>query len=47
MRAESEMEGRYLLRVHAYRERSPGLRRRKIKVCEGAVNRSPLRGMRV
>ena len=28
---ESEMEGRYLLRVHAYRERSPGLRRRKIE----------------
>jgi 5-methylcytosine-specific restriction enzyme A len=27
---ESELEGRYLLRVHAYRERSPGLRRRKI-----------------
>jgi 5-methylcytosine-specific restriction enzyme A len=27
---ESELEGRYLLRIHAYRERSPGLRRRKI-----------------
>ena len=27
---ESEMEGRYLLRLHAYRERNPGLRRRKI-----------------
>ena len=28
---ESEMEGRYLLRWHAYRERKPGLRRRKIE----------------
>jgi 5-methylcytosine-specific restriction enzyme A len=28
---ESEMEGRYLLRLHAYRERNPKLRRRKIK----------------
>lgn len=27
---ESEMEGRYLLRWHAYRERNPALRRRKI-----------------
>jgi 5-methylcytosine-specific restriction enzyme A len=27
---ESEMEGQYLLRWHAYRERKPGLRRRKI-----------------
>ncbi|MBV9448197.1 MAG: HNH endonuclease [Streptosporangiaceae bacterium] len=27
---ESEMEGRYLLRWHAYRERSPVLRRKKI-----------------
>jgi 5-methylcytosine-specific restriction enzyme A len=27
---ESEMEGRYLLRLHAYRERNPALRRRKI-----------------
>lgn len=27
---ESEMEGRYLLRWHAYRERNPGLRRKKI-----------------
>jgi 5-methylcytosine-specific restriction protein A len=27
---ESEMEGRYLLRLHAYRERNPGLRRKKI-----------------
>jgi 5-methylcytosine-specific restriction protein A len=28
---ESEMEGQYLLRWHAYRERKPGLRRRKIE----------------
>lgn len=28
---ESELEGRYLLRWHAYRERKPGLRRRKIE----------------
>jgi 5-methylcytosine-specific restriction protein A len=28
---ESEMEGRYLLRIHAYRERSAGLRRRKLE----------------
>jgi 5-methylcytosine-specific restriction enzyme A len=27
---ESEMEGRYLLRWHAYRERNPALRRRKL-----------------
>lgn len=27
---ESEMEGRYLLRWHAYRERNPALRRKKI-----------------
>lgn len=27
---ESEMEGRYLLRWHAYRERNPSLRRKKI-----------------
>lgn len=27
---ESEMEGRYLLRLHAYRERNPALRRKKI-----------------
>jgi len=27
---ESEVEGRYLLRLHAYRERNPALRRRKI-----------------
>jgi 5-methylcytosine-specific restriction protein A len=27
---ESEMEGRYLLRWHAYRERNPALRKRKI-----------------
>jgi len=27
---ESELEGRYLLRWHAYRERNPALRRRKI-----------------
>ena len=27
---ESEMEGRYLLRGHAYRERNPALRRKKI-----------------
>jgi 5-methylcytosine-specific restriction protein A len=26
---ESEMEGRYLLRLHAYRERNPALRRKK------------------
>jgi 5-methylcytosine-specific restriction protein A len=28
---ESELEGRYLLRWHAYRERNPALRRKKIK----------------
>jgi 5-methylcytosine-specific restriction protein A len=28
---ESEIEGRYLLRLHAYRERNPKLRRQKIK----------------
>jgi 5-methylcytosine-specific restriction protein A len=28
---ESEMEGRYLLRLHAYRERDPALRRKKIR----------------
>jgi 5-methylcytosine-specific restriction protein A len=28
---ESEMEGRYLLRLHAYRERNPSLRRKKIR----------------
>jgi 5-methylcytosine-specific restriction protein A len=28
--SESEIEGRYLLRWHAYRERNPALRRRKI-----------------
>jgi 5-methylcytosine-specific restriction protein A len=28
---ESEMEGRYLLRWHAYRERNPALRKKKIK----------------
>jgi 5-methylcytosine-specific restriction enzyme A len=27
---ESELEGRYLLRLHAYRERNPALRRKKI-----------------
>lgn len=27
---ESEIEGRYLLRLHAYRERNPALRRKKI-----------------
>jgi 5-methylcytosine-specific restriction protein A len=27
---ESEIEGRFLLRMHAYRERNPGLRRKKI-----------------
>lgn len=28
--SEGEMEGRYLLRLHAYRERNPALRRKKI-----------------
>ena len=28
--SESEMEGRFLLRLHAYRERNPALRRKKI-----------------
>jgi 5-methylcytosine-specific restriction protein A len=31
---ESEMEGRYLLRLHAYRERNPALRRRKISAVK-------------
>jgi 5-methylcytosine-specific restriction enzyme A len=36
---ESEMEGRYLLRWHAYRERNPALRRMKIKsvLAQGGV----------
>jgi 5-methylcytosine-specific restriction enzyme A len=32
---ESELEGRYLLRWHAYRERNPALRRKKIKSVLG------------
>lgn len=31
---ESEIEGRYLLRLHAYRERNPALRRRKISAVK-------------
>jgi 5-methylcytosine-specific restriction protein A len=31
---ESELEGRYLLRLHAYRERNPGLRRKKIAAAK-------------
>ena len=44
---ESEMEGRYLLRLHAYRERNPALRRKKISsvLADGGVAR--LRGMHV
>jgi 5-methylcytosine-specific restriction enzyme A len=37
---ESEIEGRFLLRMHAYRERNPGLRRKKIAAVKAKTGGS-------